>query len=107
MIYQKSPGIEALPQTIIYEVISTNLKVRDGEFVNELFFSKEAAYNRCLEYVKSKQGKDMQEDPNGELAMYLDTSLNYAPSSGSAAVYYTSYYGAYPMACFVRERQIN
>ena len=91
----------------IYEVISTNLDIKDGNFINELFSNREKAYNVCLEHANCNRNKDIVEDKLGILDIFEEKDLKYSSSFGKPAVYYRSHYGNYRMVCYVKTRIVN
>ena len=92
---------------IIYEVITTNLDVRDGNFLNILFEKPSEAIIRMLSELEDKQPKEVVEDISGSLLEYGGKSLEYECCKGLPAVYYRSHYGDYRCVVYVKPRKVN
>ncbi len=92
---------------LVYEVISTNLDINDGEFCNVLFADLDSAKEHCRKELEGRQAKEIVEDFEGILAKYQDKSLEYTVCKGKPAIYYKSHYGNYNMVVFVKSRTVH
>lgn len=88
-------------QETIYKVIAYNLDIKDGYFLNTLFFKKEAAFKYAEEQVKEKQGKNPVIDITGNLKSYEDKNLEYEMCHNQTAIYYRSHFGNYRMVIYI------
>lgn len=90
----------------VYEVISTNLDVNDGFFVNVLFDNIDKAFKFCKEELEGKEPNNVTEDFEGLLQSFQDKSLEYAASYNNPAIYYNSHYGNYRCVVFIKIRKV-
>ena len=91
----------------IYEVISTNIDLKDGNFCNMLFSDIEQAKEYCKTYLQNKQGKNITEDFDGKLDSFQDRSLKYTSYINNPAIYYNSYFGNYRCVVFIKTREVH
>jgi hypothetical protein len=91
----------------VFEVISTNIDVQDGEFCNVLFADINAAIAYCKEYFKDKNPENVVEDFEGKLSEYDGRSLEYTCHKGSPAIYYRSHFGNYRCVIYVKTRTVH
>jgi hypothetical protein len=88
----------------IYETISTNIDIQDGEFDKVLYISKERAIQAMRDLVSNKQATNIVEDIDGKLESYDMRNLEFTKFNGCPAIYYRSHYGNYRMVIWIRER---
>jgi len=91
----------------VYEVISTNLDVNDGYFINKLFSNKKAAVEYAKKDTIDKDGKNIVEDLEGTLEVYSSKDLKYQPSDKKPAIYYRSHYGNFRCVVFIKTRTVE
>ncbi|MGV8961835.1 MAG: hypothetical protein ACOH2V_00370 [Candidatus Saccharimonadaceae bacterium] len=91
----------------IYEVISTNLDIRDGEFLNVLFANPKSAIDYCAQELEDKNPQNIINDFEGKLSEYEGKSLQYTPCKDKPAIYYRSHYANHRCAIFVETREVN
>jgi hypothetical protein len=96
-----------MEHTKIYELISYNIDIKDGNFINTLFSTLEKAKDVLSTYSDPKNNKNEIIDMLGELDNYKDTALHYEDCYACPAIYHTSNYGNYRMVAYIRTRTLH
>jgi hypothetical protein len=82
------------------------MQTSEAHTIESRNLSSDTAYSACVEYVNSKNGKDVVEDATGVLHEVNGRSLNYESPHNKPAVYYKSKWGNYHCACYVRIQHV-
>ena len=91
----------------VFEVISTNVDIADGEFCNVLFANINDAKEYCKKELENKKPNNVVEDFEGKLSEYDGKSLEYKHYKGCPAIFYRSHFGNYRCVVYIKTRQIH